>query len=246
MFRPPQSIHTLENNGVQHTDPDEITEIMQNWYQNTANTIDEQTLTLDEFVQQNNIILPQLSQDQKNELEDEFSVDEIKTALKAAAENSASGPTGPSIAFYTLLFMLIPDIMTNALNQLTYVPGLSDLPELTWIQSRKIVYIPKKNPAITPSDFCPLSMLEVLYKIPSRIIAAIINKILPTIIGPHQHGFMSGKSIQDPIIIATSLIQDATINQKPLQLVSLTWKRHLIKHPTKLLNSRLEPLGFRN
>jgi hypothetical protein len=36
-------------------------------------------------------------------------------------------------------------------------------------------------------------MLEVLYKIPSRILAARLNRILPTIIGPHQHGFMMQK-----------------------------------------------------
>ncbi len=68
-------------------------------------------------------------------------------------------------------------------------------------------------------------MLEVLYKIPSLILAARLNRILPTIIGPHQHGFMMQKGIQEPSILATHLIQDATQYNKPLQLVSFNMEK---------------------
>jgi hypothetical protein len=41
-------------------------------------------------------------------------------------------------------------------------------------------------------------MLEVLYKIPSKILAKRLSMALPEIIGEHQHGFMTGKGIQEP------------------------------------------------
>jgi hypothetical protein len=63
-------------------------------------------------------------------------------------------------------------------------------------------------------------MLEVLYKIPSSFLARQLNRILPTIIGTHQHGFMTQKGIQEPSILATHLIQEANNNNKSLQLVS--------------------------
>jgi hypothetical protein len=44
--------------------------------------------------------------------------------------------------------------------------------------------------------------------------------VLPTIIGPHQHGFMAQKGIQEPSILATHLIQEANYNNKSLQLIS--------------------------
>jgi hypothetical protein len=68
-------------------------------------------------------------------------------------------------------------------------------------------------------------MLEVLYKIPSRILAARLNRILPTIIGPHQHGFITQKGIQEPSLLATHLIQDSTLYSKPLQLVSFDMEK---------------------
>jgi hypothetical protein len=65
---------------------------------------------------------------------------------------------------------------------------------------------PKELSTLTPSDYRPLSMLEILYKIPSRILASRLTKVLPTIIGPHQHGFIAQKGIQEQSILATHLI----------------------------------------
>jgi hypothetical protein len=103
---------------------------------------------------------------------------------------------------------------------MVFIPGLIEDKKLTWVRNRKVCYIPKKPNPTTPSDYRPLSMLEVLYKIPSRILARRLNRVLPTIIGPHQHGFMAQKGIQEPSIPATHLIQEANYNNKSLQLIS--------------------------
>ena len=118
-------------------------------------------------------------------LSEEFSHEEIGEALKEAKEHSAPGPSGQIISFYKLLFMMVPNLMTEAINQMVFVPGLIDQSIFGWIRKRKVVYIPKKPQPISPSDYRPLSMLEVLYKIPSRILARRLNRVLPTIIGPH-------------------------------------------------------------
>ena len=59
-------------------------------------------------------------------------------------------------------------------------------------------------------------MLEVLYKIPSRILSKQLTDKLPDIIGEHQHGFMKGRSIQEPILLASHMIQDAKGNENQL------------------------------
>ena len=55
----------------------------------------------------------------------------------------------------------------------------------------KILAICSKNKNHLFTDR-PLSMLEVLYKIPPRILSKRLTETLPTIIGEHQHGFMKG------------------------------------------------------
>jgi hypothetical protein len=162
--------------------------------------------TLTDFLARHHTDLPQIEDDQKEALEEEFSINEVKQAINEAHEVSAPGPSGHTITFYKLLFLTMPNMMTRALNQLVFLPRLSEDEQLRWVQHRKVIYIPEVSSPTAPSDYRPLSMLEVLYKIPSRILAARLNRILPTIIGPHQHGFMMQKGIQEPSLLATHLI----------------------------------------
>jgi hypothetical protein len=186
-----RTIHSLQHEGRLITDTNEITEIMQKWYERTAERVLPQLETLDSFLARHNINLPQIDEDQCAMLEEEFTTEEIKTAISEANEVSAPGPSGQTITFLKLLFMAIPNIMTSALNQLVFVPGLLNDQDFHWIRHRKVVYIPKLPQPASPGDYRPLSMLEVLYKIPSWILSARLSRILPTVIGPHQHGFMT-------------------------------------------------------
>jgi hypothetical protein len=169
--------------------------------------------------------LPQIDEDQKAMLEEEFTLQEVMQAIQEANEVSAPGPSGQTIAFFKLLFLAIPHIMTTALNQLVFVPRLQEADDYWWIRHRKVVYIPKVPKPSTPSDYRALSMLEVLYKIPSRILAARLSRILPIVIAPHQHGFMAQRGIQEPSLLATHLIQDAAHYSKLLQLVSFDMEK---------------------
>ncbi len=130
---------------------------------------------------------------------------------------SAPGPTGQTITLDKLLFQEIPDILTAAVNQLVFNHELASLTMFQWIKERKVIYIPKKPLPTIPGDYRPLSILEVLYKMLSRRLSIA----LPEIIGEHQHGFIHGKGIQEPLLLATHLTQDAQQSKQPLQLVSL-------------------------
>jgi hypothetical protein len=107
------------------------------------------------------------------------------------------------------------------MNQLVFNNKLAGHQAFQWTKHRKVIYIPKKPNPFAPGDFRPLSILEVLYKKPSGIIAQRLSRTLPTIIGEHQHGFMVGKGIQEPSLLATHLIQNAQHTGQPLQLISL-------------------------
>ncbi len=165
--------------------------------------------------------LPQISPEISDLLDEEINSLEIETAINKAHEVSAPGPTGKTIILYKLLFQEIPDILTAAVNQLVFNHELASHATFQWIKDRKVIYIPKKPFPTTPGDYRPLSMLEVLYKIPSRILTRRLSITLPDITGEHQHGFMQGKGIQEPSLLATHLIQDSQQTKQPLQLVSL-------------------------
>jgi len=226
------------------TNQEEIVQVMQDWYEQTAMQETEQTIPLSQFLATHGIVLPTLDEEQREEMGEEFTTEEIKQALQEATESSAPGPSGQTINFFKLLFLEIPLLFTEALNQLVFVPGLASSPEFHWIKKRKVIYIPKKSSPQTPADYRPLSMLEVLYKIPSRILSKRIVRTLPTIIGSHQHGFMQKKGIQEPSILMTHLIQDANLYHKPLQLISFDIEKAFDRVSHKVIIQALRQFGF--
>ena len=238
-----RTIHRLEHEGRDITAPEEIVDIMQKWYETTAQQAQPQLLTLDEFLQESDLQLPQLSPEDCDELEAEFTMEEVKEAIKEAKVVSAPGPSGQTITFYKLLFSQTPELMTKALNQLVFVPSLVQAGEFRWVQERKVIYIPKKAAPTSPGDYRPLSLLEVLYKIPSRILAKRLTRVLPKLIGPHQHGFMQKKGIQEPSLLATHLIEEAHKKEKPLQMVSFDIEKAFDKVGHSVITQALRAFG---
>jgi len=240
-----RTINTIKlPDGSETSDADEIVEIMQNWYQEMANKPHDQTVTLTEFLEQYNVELPRISNEQESELAAPISSDEILKSIQAAHEFSASGPSGQSISMYKLLFKENPMLFTAAMNQLVFVPGLATHTDYLWIKERKIVYIPKKSKLDTPSDYRPLSMLEVLYKIPARILANRLNSILHTIIGSHQHGFMPGRGIQEPSLVMAHVVQEASRGGHPVQILSYDIENAFAKVSHKIIAQSLRAFGI--
>jgi hypothetical protein len=125
----PETFYCIKNNMIIHegvlvSDPDQIVSTMQAWYERTAERVLPQTETLTSFLARHRADLPQIEDDQKEALEEEFTVDEVKQAISEAHEVSAPGPSGHTIAFYKLLFLTMPNTMTRALNQLVFLPRL--------------------------------------------------------------------------------------------------------------------------
>ena len=238
-----RDIHQLHIEGRVIDDKEEIITAMQKWYEETAQKEHCQTLSLQDFLTQSNVQLPKISPEMQEELQQDIDAEEIQWALDEAKERGAPGPSGQSITLYKLLFQLIPNTFAKAINQLTFVPRLMEHSDMRWIQQRKVIWIPKKPDSLQPSDFRPLSMLEVLYKIPSRIMARRLNRILPDIISRNQHGFIQGKGIQEPSVTVTHLIQEAEHYNLPLQLASFDIEKAFDRVGHTVIEQSLQEFG---
>ena len=60
----------------------------------------------------------------------------------------------------------------------------------------------------------PLTLLNMLYKIASGILAERLKTVLPTIISEDQYGFMAGKQAADLVELTREVIEDARKNKK--------------------------------
>jgi hypothetical protein len=191
-------ISKLLVNGQEITDQDQIMATMTDRYmQCTGQERDIPDGAVQDFLEEMDITLPKLTQDQQDKIGDDITRDEVKQALQKAKAHSAPGPTGQTLGFYKYIFQQIPYTFTRCMNIIAFCDDILDSAALTWIKQRKVIYIPKagKDPLL-PSSYRPLSLLEVLYKIPAKILTDRIGEVLPSISYADQCGFVPGRGAQ--------------------------------------------------
>ena len=156
-----------------------------------------------------NAVEHRITPDMHQILSSEFTVDEIKVALFQMGPTKAPGPDGMSALFYQKFWHLMGDNVVSAV--LDYLnPGVM-LPD---INHTNIVLIPKvKNPK-KMSDFRPISLCNVIYKIIYKVLANRLKQILPAITSPTQSAFVLGCLIIDNILVAYEMLHTMNSSKK--------------------------------
>ncbi|KAL5540880.1 hypothetical protein UlMin_043272 [Ulmus minor] len=137
-------------------------------------------------------VTPQLN----DQLEQAFDAKDVKTAVFQMAPTKSPGADGMSAIFYQKFWPIIGDDITSAC--LGFTNG--ELP-LGSINETIITLLPKiKNPTRI-SEFRPISLCNVLYKIISKMLANIMRRVMDIIISQEQSAFIPGRLIYDNTII---------------------------------------------
>ncbi|KAA3454599.1 Retrovirus-related Pol polyprotein LINE-1 [Gossypium australe] len=142
-------------------------------------------------------------------LEATISNEEIKRAIFDMAPLKAPGSDG----YHALFFQSQWDILGNDVCQ--WVKGVFDgRPIEAELNNTLIVLIPKKESPEDFSQFRPISLCSVLYKLVMKVIANRFKVIFPKLISQEQAGFIAGRNIVDNIILAQEVIHSMRCNRK--------------------------------
>ncbi|KAE8715904.1 hypothetical protein F3Y22_tig00110159pilonHSYRG00144 [Hibiscus syriacus] len=146
--------------------------------------------------------MPRLNEDEKTELSNHATMEEVREALFSMKGLKASGPNGIQPIFYKQNW----DTVKNTIRD--FVNTTMDLGRMyTKILKTFLVLIPKNAAANNITQFRPISLLITSYKIFSNIIVHRLRPLLQRLIDPYQNIFLKGRSIADNILIVQEAVQ---------------------------------------
>ena len=142
-------------------------------------------------------IYPIINDEKNASLVADFEALEVQEAIKKMTPLKAPGLDGMPPIFYQNYWELLGEDVTSSV---LYFLNFASLPAN--LNHTFITLIPKvKNPKFV-SEFRPISLCNVLYKIFSKVLANRLKKILPNIITENQSAFTKSQLILDNILVA--------------------------------------------
>ena len=130
-------------------------------------------------------------------LDRDFQAEEVDQALRQMAPLTAPGPDGMSPIFYKTYWHIVgKDVTTMVLNALNSGVVHKSL------NPTFISLIPKIKNLKRVSDFRPISLCNVVYKLITKVLVNRLKFFLSNLVFESQSAFLSGRLISDNVLVA--------------------------------------------
>ena len=193
-------------NNVISTNQKEVLTEIQTFYKNLYNKR-EMSNSKYNFCDQS---INKLSNIDQIKCEGEITESECINALKSMKNKKSPGTDGITVEFYKLFWNNVKEFYVNSINY-SFQTG-----SLTELQKQSIItIIPKQNKDLTSLDsWRPIILLNVDYKIATKVIANRVKHVITKIIHNSQTGFIKGRYIGENIRLLFEIIDNAEEENK--------------------------------
>ena len=188
----------------------------------------------------NKLNLPQLSESERDMLDEPITMSEISWALKNMANDKAPGTDGLSVNFYKtfwsrlkgVFFDLVTEIVEDGQFHLTARYGILSLLEKIGKDS------------LILKNWRPLTLLNVDNKIYSKVLANRMPKVLPSIIHHMQNGFMKGRQMTENVMKLIQVMHFCEQDSQNALLVSFDFEKAFDMVEWQALYKAMEAFNF--
>ena len=184
--------------------------------------------------------VPVISEDDFFVLSDPISLEELYASLKSMKKTSAPGIDGLTVKFYLHFWDMVKDLLLDAFNY-SYKTG-----SLPVSQRRGLIkLLPKKFKNLLLIDsWRPISLLNVDYKILTKLFARRLKLILPDIIHPDQRGFIHERRASNGILDLYAILDIIEQNPEEYLICSIDIRKAFDSVDWEFLRYCLNKFGF--
>lgn len=147
------------------------------------------------------VLYPEQSVDLAH-LHHKFTIEEIENAVKQLTNNKASGPDGLPHEFLKEYWSFLKnDIFTIFEDFWGHELDLSE------VNKANIVMIPKKVMATNMGDFWPISIINIVPKLLTKVLSNRLRLMLPQLVSFYQTAFTRDRHIADNFMATREILQ---------------------------------------
>ena len=147
--------------------------------------------------------IPQISAEENAILTAAFSENEVFEAISQMEKNKAPGPDGFPAEFYQNFWELIE----NDLMAMFIAFENGELP-LFHLNFGTFILLPKKENAVQIQQYQPICLLNVSFKVFTKVGTNRVTGITDSVVQPTQTAFMPGRHILEGVVILHETIHE--------------------------------------
>jgi hypothetical protein len=189
-----------------------------------------------------NQITPSVTEEMNQILSKDFIAAEVGEALAQMGPTKAPGPDGmPHLFFQSCWSQLGSNVTEAVLDCLNHGGSLQS------INHTHLVLIPKRPSPTAITEYRPISLCNVLYKLVSKTLANHLKAILPALISDKQSAFVPGRQIVDNILVAFEAMHSLKTAQRrgPGQMaLKLDMSKEYDRVEWNFLEGMMRRMGF--
>ncbi|CAI5472115.1 unnamed protein product [Closterium sp. Yama58-4] len=183
--------------------------------------------------------LKTLREQERTELEADWSEDEVKKALKEMVCDKSPGGDGLPKELFERHWDLLREDFMGFVKQFE---SSAVLPEE--VQEAVTILLHKKGPKEQVQNYRPITLLSSCYKVVAKLLANRMKQVLCTVISEEQHGFLPGRRLLDAVSTVADVIEAARNDSEDWYLLMIDFQKAFDSVSRTFLFDRMALMGF--